>query len=68
MSWYMDESVTTIHVILLSVLYCMLGAIYNILSNGNHTNDNNTTVPSSSLLVDATIAVTLPLVRYMYST
>ena len=58
MSWYTDDSVTTIHFMSLSVVYCMSGAIYNILSNGNHTNDNNTTVPSSSLLVDATVAVT----------
>ena len=36
----------------------------NVLSNGNHTNDNNNTAPSSSLLVDAfTVAVTLPWVR-----
>ena len=43
--------------------------IYNILSNGSHTNDNNATAPSSSLLVDAvTVAVTLPLVRCVYST
>ena len=41
------------------------------ISYGNHTNDNNTTAPSSSLFVDAfTIAVTLPWVRrvYVYST
>ena len=30
----------------------MLGAMNNVLSNGNHTNDNNTTASSSSLLVD----------------
>ena len=36
----------------------------NILSNGNHMNDNHTTAPSSFLSVDAvTIAVALPWVR-----
>ena len=42
----------------------MLGAINNVLSNGNHTNDNNTTIPSSFLSVVAvTVAVALPWVR-----
>ena len=31
---------------------CMSGAINNVLFNGNHTNDNNTTTSSSSLPVD----------------
>ena len=38
----------------------MLGAINNVLSNGNHTNVNNTSAPSSSFSVDAvTVAVAL---------
>ena len=44
--------------------YCMSGAMNNVLSNGNHTNDNKTTAPPSSISVDAfTIAVALPWVR-----
>ena len=48
--------------------YCMSGtAMNNVLSNGNHTNDNNTTVPSSSLSVDAVaIAVALPGVPHVW--
>ena len=47
--------------------YCMPGATK--LSNGKRTNDNNTTVPSSSLSVDAvTVAVALPWVWRVYST
>ena len=49
--------------------YCMSGdSINNVLSNGNHTNDTNTTAPSSSLSVDAvTVAAALPWVRSVYS-
>ena len=48
--------------------YCMSGAaINNVLSNGNHTNDTNTTAPSSSFSVDAvTVAVVLSWVRRVY--
>ena len=41
--------------------YMSGAAMNNVLSNGNHTNDNNTTAPSFSLSVDAAaVAVTLP--------
>ena len=47
---------------------CISGAMHNILSNGNHKNDNNTTVASSSLLVDAVaLAVALPWIWYIYT-
>ena len=47
--------------------YYTLGAMNNILSNGNHNNDKNTTVPSTSLSVDAfAVAVVLPLVQHLY--
>ena len=46
--------------------YCLLGAINIVLSNGNLTNDTTSTVPSSSLLVDAVaVAVTLPWVQHV---
>jgi len=71
MTWYTDEdSVTTIldDVMSLSVL-CMSDAMNNVLSNGNHTNDNNITIPSSFLSVVAvTVAVALSWVRCVYST
>ena len=46
------------------------GAINNVLSNGDHTNDNNTSTLSSSLLAAAAITavvVAFPLVRNTYS-
>ena len=40
-----------------------------VIPNRTHTNDNNTTIPSSSLLVVAvTVAVTLTCVQCVYST
>ena len=69
MTWYTDDSVTTIRddddVVSLSVLY-MLGAMNNVSSDGTHPNDNNTTTSSSSL-TDA-VAVASPWVRRVYST
>ena len=49
--------------------YCMSGvAINNVLSNGNHTNDTNTTAPSSSLSDNGvTVAIASPWVRCVYS-
>ena len=45
--------------------YRMSGTINNVVGNGNHMNDNNTTTPSSSLLVDVgAVAVALPGVQY----
>ena len=38
----------------------MLVAMKYVLSNGNHTNDNKTTVPSSSLLADTVVLVVYP--------
>ena len=69
MTWYTDEIVTTIRddVMSLSVL-CISGAMNNVLSNGNHTNDNNTIASSSSLTNAAAVAVASPWVRRMYST
>ena len=68
-TWYTDDSVTTIRddVMSLSVL-CMSGAMNNALSNGNHTNDNNTTASSSSLSAAAAVTVASPWVRHKYST
>jgi len=58
-TWYTDDSVTTIRddVMSLSVL-CMSGAMNNnVLSNGNHMNDNNTIASSSSLSDAAAVTV-----------
>ena len=50
-------------------IICMLGAMNHVLFNGNHMNDNNTTIPSSSLTVVAvTVAIALPWVWCVYST
>ena len=71
MTWYTDDSVTTIHddVVSLSVLYMLGAAINNVSSNGNHINNNNTTTPSSFLLDDAaTVTVAYPWVRHGYNT
>ena len=59
-----DNSVSTFY-----FHYCMSGAaINNVLSNGNHTNDNNTSIPSSFLSVVAvTVAVALPWVQCVYA-
>ena len=47
----------------------MLEVMINILSNGNHTNDNTNTMASFSLLdAGATVAVTYPWVGGVYST
>jgi len=47
--------------------YCMSGAMNNVLSNGNHTNINNNTAPSSSLSIDAVaVAVAMSWVRHVY--
>ena len=48
--------------------YCMSGSLsVDVLSNENHTNDNNNTAPSTSLLFDAvTAAVAMPWVRRVY--
>ena len=35
----------------------------NILSNGNHTDDNNTTIPSSSISAEDVVAVVYPWIR-----
>ena len=35
----------------------MTGVMNNVLSNGNHTTDNNTTIHSSSLSAAAAVAV-----------
>jgi len=68
MTWYMDESVTTIRddiafsIVLYRVLrWIMYGPI------GNHTNDNNTSIPSSSLSV-AAAAVPYPWVQHKNNT
>ena len=67
---------------LLSVQYCMSGAaMNNVLSNGNHTSDNNSSKPSSSLSdatatatatatadADATVSIASPWVQRVYST
>ena len=66
--WCTDDSVTAIcdDVMLLSVIFLMLGVINNVLSNGTHINDNNTTAPSyySSLLTAAAVTVAYPLVQH----
>ena len=50
MTWYMDGSVT--------IGTRMLGAMNNVLSDGNHMNDNNITISSASLSDDdAVVAV-----------
>ena len=68
-TWYTDDSVTTIRddVMSLSVL-CMSGAMNNVLSNGNHTNDNNTIASSSALSAAAAVTVASPWVQLKYST
>ena len=51
--------------------YCMSGVMNNVLYNGNHTNDINTTTSSTSLLnaaVAAIATVTSPWAGHMYST
>ena len=47
--------------------YCMTGVINNVLSNGNHTNDNNTTMLSFSLLAAAAaVTVACSWIRHVY--
>ena len=49
----------------------MLGATNYVLSDGNDTNDYNTTTPSSSLLASTAataVVVVYPRVRHKYST
>ena len=51
--------------------YCMLGAMNNVLSNGTHPNDNNTTTSLSSLTnaaAAAAVAVASRWVQRGYST
>ena len=49
------------------MMMCMPGTMNNVLSDGNHTNDNNTTISSSSLS-DAAATVDYQWVRHVYST
>ena len=51
MTWYTDDSVTTIRDDDVMALpeYCMSGAMNNVLPDGNNTNDVNTTIYSSSI-------------------
>ena len=68
-TWYKDDSATTIRddVMSLSVL-CMSGAMNNVLSHGNRANANNTTTYFSSLSVAAAaVAVVYPMVSHTYS-
>ena len=61
MTLYTDDNITTCPFVIMSLSVLYVGAIYNILSNGNHPNDNNTTAPFSSLYVAAVaVDVALP--------
>ena len=73
MTGYTYDSVTTIRddvMMLLSVVY-MQHAMNDVSSDGCHTNGNNTTTSSYSLLDScggAAVAVASPRVRDVYST
>ena len=63
-----EEEKTTFGCVVSSTLHLLIN---NVLSNGNHTNDNNTTAHSSFLsattvAVAVAVAVALPWVRHAY--
>ena len=73
MTWYTDDSITTVcddcSWWWCRFQYCMLGAMKYILSGGNDTNGNTTDSSScSSFSTAAAVTVVSPWVRHVYST
>ena len=55
------------HNVAISIVCRMSDAMDKVSSDGTHTNDNNTSTPSSSLLGAAAVASALPWVWGVYS-